>query len=538
MKAEPAMKNASKRSMGATSWCWLMLVLGVLAVPAVAGVGAPEASLAAPRALDLETVLESARAAAKRDAWTGLSEGLLMNGTTDAGGVDATYQLFLAADGRYRFEIDGRLAQTLAFDGRDAATRNRSGPTRSLELSELETWHYSQWIHSGYWLDPDCPLRIELADETADVVTLRMSLPDSPTWARLVLDRESWFPSELRIPSMGAETVFLFQQYEPIAGLPIARLVHSSSHGEDSELRVLEVRAAPADPGSRYELDWAPPSDVHFDPERHASVELKRAVSGHLLVHPLVDGRDVGWFILDSGAGQICIDPKAADELGLESFGSLPAVGVAGAIQTSYRQGESLELGPMLIDDPVFVEIDLSFLAPIFGVEVGGICGYEVFARAVVELDFEQTSLALYDPGSFDLGEDIWTRLFLDGRIPAIRCQFEGDRAGLFKIDLGDPGTISFYSPAVKSLRLLEGREVSSRQVGGVGGMGQASTGTLEWFEVGGHRVESLQTTFSQTEVGAFSGSHALGNLGTLMLKPFTVVFDYTNARIALVPRG
>jgi hypothetical protein len=266
-------------------------------------------------------------------------------------------------------------------------------------------------------------------------------------------------------------------------------------------------------------------------------VELKRAMSGHLLVHPLVDGHDVGWFILDSGAGQICIDPTVADELDLERFGSVPAVGVAGAVEASYRLGTSLQLGPMTLDDPVFVELDLSFLAPVFGVQVAGICGYDVFARTVLDLDLEAVSLSVHDPSRFELHEGEWTRLFLDGGTPCIECRFEGDRSGLFKLDLGDPGTISFYSPAVKALGLLEGREVRSSMVGGVGGMGKASTGNLEWFEIAGSRIEPLPVTFSQTDVGAFSSAHALGNLGSTMLKPFRIVFDYPDSRIALVPR-
>ena len=44
------------------------------------------------------------------------------------------------------------------------------------------------------------------------------------------------------------------------------------------------------------------------------------------------------------------------------------------------------------------------------------------------------------------------------------------------KLDLGDTGTIAFYSPAVKSLGLLEGRKVVPSSIGGVGGMGTTSS--------------------------------------------------------------
>lgn len=487
---------------------------------------------------DVEMVLAFARAAAKRDAWSASPEGLVLTGSTDVGGVDADFELFFTADGRYRYAMDGPLARTLAFDGHDLARRTRSGPVERLELGDSESWNLSQWVHSGYWLERGCPLEIEWESETESDVTLRLSFPGSAAVSRLVLDRETWLPRELRQPSMGAESVTVFKLYKAAAGVPIARSITSHEHDVDTALFVLEGLAADADPGSRYAMAPAPATDVHFDPEISPSVELKRVLSGHLLVHPLVDGRDVGWFILDSGAGQICIDPKVADELGLENFGSLPAVGVAGAIQTSYRQGTSLQLGPMRLDDPLYVEIDLSFLALVFGVKVAGICGYEVFARSVLELDLEAVTLSVHDPQTYQLGNGEWTRLFLDGGSPSIECRFEGDRSGLFLLDLGDAGTITFYSPAVRSLGLLEGRAVSRSEVGGVGGMGSASSGELEWFEVGGNRVEPLKVTFSQTDVGAFSNTQILGNLGSRMLMPFRIVFDYPESRIALVPHG
>ena len=203
----------------------------------------------------------------------------------------------------------------------------------------------------------------------------------------------------------------------------------------------------------------------------------------------------------------------------------------------SYRRGKTLQLGPLTLSDPIYVELELAFLAPAFGVEIAGIVGFEVFSRAILALDLESTTLAIYDPETFDLGEDAWTPLVLDRRIPSLRCRFEGDREGLFKLDLGDNGTVTFYTPAVESLKLLDGRQVSPSQVGGVGGSGKASAGNLEWFEIGGQRIEPLWATFSQTEVGVFSSSQALGNLGTKMLDPFLVVLDYPSSRLALLPR-
>ncbi|MCP5067273.1 MAG: hypothetical protein GY946_11965 [bacterium] len=78
---------------------------------------------------------------------------------------------------------------------------------------------------------------------------------------------------------------------------------------------------------------------------------------------------------------------------------------------------------------------------------------------------------------------------------------------------------------------------MTKSQVMGVGGKGKACLGDLEWFEIGTRRVAPLRVKFSQTDGGVFASSLALGNLGTRMLKPFRLVFDYPRSRLALLPR-
>ena len=65
--------------------------------------------------------------------------------------------------------------------------------------------------------------------------------------------------------------------------------------------------------------------------------------------------------------------------------GEVTALGTAGATTAHFRQGESFELGRVSIASPIYIEIELGFLTPIFGVPVAGICGYDIMARTVVE---------------------------------------------------------------------------------------------------------------------------------------------------------
>ena len=510
---------------------WLLLL--------VAG-GATFAQVAPPKPAAGEAeLLSRAQDRAQRERWQHLPQGLRLAGTTALGGVEAPFELFFARDGRFLYTLEGPLGRTLTFDGDDLGRRIRTGPSSRLVKQEREGWLLAQWVHSGYWCETKSPLSVRILERTKERIELELTLPETNHPARLELDPKTLLPRALHQTTAGGGMTLSFLDYEPVEGIPLARRVVTTGDAvPTAELHVTTVAPTRDERLDRFEILEQAAEDTRFHADRPSEVPMRRAPSGHLMVQPVVEGLDVGWFLLDSGAGQICIDPAVAEELGMESFGSVPAVGVGGSIQTGYRQGTKLELGPLELSDPVYVELDLSFLTPLFGVRVAGLCGYEIFARSVVELDLEDNVLALHDPLEYRLNGGKWQPLVVDNRIPGIHCRFEGDRSGLFHIDLGDAGTVTFHSPAVEALDLLAGRELSDSQLGGVGGRTEASTGQLAWFEIAGHRTAPLRVQFSHAREGAFADAGSLGNLGTEMLRPFRIVFDYPNERIALRARG
>jgi len=50
------------------------------------------------------------------------------------------------------------------------------------------------------------------------------------------------------------------------------------------------------------------------DPTRSGPIETRRGPSGHLWVKPLVNGKDVGWFMFDTGKTGMSIDPGVAHQ--------------------------------------------------------------------------------------------------------------------------------------------------------------------------------------------------------------------------------
>ena len=199
-----------------------------------------------------------------------------------------------------------------------------------------------------------------------------------------------------------------------------------------------------------------------------------------MLVHPLVDGTDVGWFIFDSGADSMCIDTRAADRLQLPVFGKIGVGGSAGSEFLRFRRGHSFQLGPVAITGFTYLELDLAPYESFAGVPLGGVIGYDLIARVVAEMDFANERISLYDPGEYDLRDGKWHDFVFCSRSPTIRATFEGDREGLFAIDTASNGTVAFHTSAQMKLRPLIERADGRGSMGGVGGTQPTVTGPVD----------------------------------------------------------
>lgn len=279
---------------------------------------------------------------------------------------------------------------------------------------------------------------------------------------------------------------------------------------------------------------------VEFAAGASETLELKRAPTGHLLVRPVVNGVPAGWYIFDTGAGICCVSTPHVDELNLARAGSVDAKGVGGQAAMSLYRATTLQLGPVTLHEEPVMATDFSMLKQYLGEEIAGVIGFGLISSCVVELDLATPRIALFDPETYTLREGEWSELIIDDRIPVVHAKFEGHE-GLFRLDTGANGTVTFHEPAVEKWKLLEGREshgpLTDHKLGGVGGFVAGKAGTIDWFELGGVRHEKLPVTFALEAKGTFADDKKDGNIGGDLLRPFTLVLDYKHQRIAFVKR-
>ncbi|KAA0228709.1 hypothetical protein FCG40_07045 [Fimbriimonadia bacterium ATM] len=466
--------------------------------------------------------------------------GVSLQGSIRYLDIPSRYSLLFDSSGRFVESIQGRLSETHGFDGSVCWTTDWCGLTRKVELEERDLQITATWLVTGFWTSRSSAteLRIDDSDPSDGATELICSLSKTPMKVRLFIDEKSWLLTKATRTSVSGEQVWTFGNYKDFRGFKLPGLMTFSEAGVTNEIKVEKIEEAPTFVRNPYELLPSASKNASFRDVEPSNLEVKRLFTGHICVSPTVDGKNVGWFILDSGAGVMVIDKSKADELKLDPFGKLPVVGIGGVEVSHLRAGKTFDLGPLRISDPVYLELDLSMISRAVGIELAGIAGFDVFASSIVDLDLDAPAIAIHNPGKFQLSGGKWQRLWIDGKVPAVEAAYEGDRRGVFRLDTGAPNTVTFHSPTVEKYRLLEGRETKPAFIGGVGGASKAVSGPMEWFEIAGHRFEKPQVVFSQAKSGAFADEYTVGNIGGEFLHPFRVVFDYTLSRIAFVKKA
>lgn len=499
----------------------------------------------------LAALLERARAAHGVAKFAATRKELVLEGRAAIDGMEGARTTRLAADGRFVTATATRLQRRVGFDGRQAWLVDAGGIPRPAWFAEREVVLLQSAVSFGAWCLENGPV-VVLAVEPpekgaatqpaagAATYFVRLRARDGELEAKLEVDARTALPTVLHLSAAGVDETWIWSGWhEAAAALTLPAAFSIEDDGERDGWRLDAARLVDPDPAT-FALPSERPHDTTFNAARPARLEGHATRSRHVVVKARLDGADLGWFIFDSGAGATCIDPQAADELRLPVFGETK-LGGAGAnrLTARFRSSTTITVGPVTIDHPFFVELEMDQLGSALGEKLAGICGYDLLQRVVAVVDMKGGTVDLFDPATFAKDGVTWRDLVLAGNHPHVRGTFEneGEEEGLFRLDTG-AGSMSvlFHAPYVQKLGLLQGRETFPfAGTGGVGGASKTRAGRLAWFELGGQTIDDLNVLFCQDEAGAFADPWTAGTIGSTVLSRFDLILDYPHGRIGFV---
>ena len=462
-------------------------------------------------------------------------QNIVISGKVVNFGSPGSIELHISSDGRFLQIIDAEIPETLAFDGSRAWTTDGTGFIRTLSDVELAWYQLRCAVIANNWefVEHEFELEFKSDESTSELEVLRVTHATAPMEAVITRERQSKRAHSFQLEGgMFQDSIQLKNYKEENGALVPTRLEHAV---DDFGFRTVDFDQQQSVEGfssAIFTPDDKVRDDFAFDASISPEIEIMKTAMGHFLVRPIINGVQMGWFFLDTGASASAIARHAAPKLELRQIGQFPILSIFGREETPVYKADSLTLGPITIENPVFAEMDLLPINEALGIEIEGVIGFPLFARSIVEVDASADRVFIHDPANFT-GENIeWDDLILDFNHPVIPATFEGGQKALFRFDIG-AGQINviFHTHLVDRLNMIEDREVEEQDIG----VGVVAFGQLDWIEVAGQRFEDVLAGFSRATEGPFADVNTAGNIGVGLLGSYKLVFDYQNARLAFV---
>jgi len=478
-----------------------------------------------------------------------LKRGFAVEETRDSADSSIITIRMFGQMGRVRQQSKPQDTNTFVFDGKElwmvnrSAASSRNGSPYPVNQKQLEKLVLPWWIQSGWWLDENAPLDIAvLPSESNEMrVVLSIKFKNGVVGSKLSVNRSTWLPATLVVEQAKGPYTVELKEYKKSLGFLYPHRLKINYDNSDKEYKTTSVREIPATEEHLFR-SLPPTGDTTFDNSIPAELRLGQGApfpdgsKGHpTYVRPLVDGKDVGWFNFDTGADNMMIDNRIADELKMPVIGEGEAVSADGNVRkVTIRKGKSFQLGRVTIKDPIYIADDLSKMNAPPGEKRAGFVGYPLLARAVIEVIHGGKGISLYDPSTYRLAKGKWQNLSLINYKPTVAAHLEGNREGLFMLDTGHSTTADINSEFSKKNRLLEGRKTIEETASGSGGDYKNLLGSLEWFELAGYKFKNPKVLFRIAGVGN-EVEDVSGVVGREFMTPFTIVFNYPDRRIAFI---
>ena len=449
--------------------------------------------------------------------------------------------------GRYIERLDaGPLHTHSGFDGRQAwstdlsgaVTSTRNGYAKSIAVSRA--YRYANaWWQPAYGGAQITYVRSRLANGHACDLLQVSPLGGAPFKA--CFDRASHLIVQIIERSAFHPTTFTFSDYKEVDGAQEAgvRVIDDGSGAAFartehlSGTRMEAVRLAAAFEPS------ASPRDFTIQAAAGETTIPFRLIGSHIYGDVEVNNQGPFTFVFDTGA-EDTISPVLAKALHVSVAGASPVGGAgAGVEQAGYAGGLTLSLGGLILRNQT-----LHVLPPVgkgtVDFQVDGVIGAEVSRRVVTRIDYAARTISFIDPNAFD-ARKAGTAVPIDfyDQVPMIHGAFDG-RPTSFIVDTGNGGELDLTSPFVDEHRLIAAypKGIMAGNLGGIGGGIRFYASHAATVRLGNVKVSDVLVRMSRQKVGALAANDIGGDVGSGLLRRFTVTFDYGRHAMYLQPRS
>jgi PDZ domain/Aspartyl protease len=357
---------------------------------------------------------------------------------------------------------------------------------------------------------------------------------------------QAWFDTASHLLSrtverQGFQTITTdFGNYGAVAGMQLPRSISTDDGTGPANLQRDTLVAATFEPARALTAFGPPPTHLRdYWIERGASSTSARIeiLNDHVVARVWIDGKGPFPFLLDTGGHDI-VTPKLVQQLGLRTVGRMESGGAGSATaEGGYVRIKQVRIAGAHLEDQTFFVLRFEPDA-VEGFPVAGMLGFETFWRFIARIDYGRRELTLFDAARFHppVGAAAVPFVFYD-TLPEVQGAFAGIPARL-NIDTGSRSELDLTKPFVDAHALRQRYHGVLAVTGwGVGGPVQSYVVRASSLELGPVKVSDVVADLTAQSGGSFSDTSYEGNVGSGLLKMFTVTFDYRNRTLYLERR-
>lgn len=266
--------------------------------------------------------------------------------------------------------------------------------------------------------------------------------------------------------------------------------------------------------------------------------------SGAVWIRASVNGGAMADFILDTGCSLSAFDKTYARNTGLELEGTMVAQGVGGYDTGGFAQIRTLRVAAASGDGVEIRDLKVAVLELQNEMQTfdwnkpAGLIGYDFLSRFVVDLDFDQRILTLYEPATYVYtGGGQALPMTLHSNIPTVEITLDGGCTGRFIVDVGNAFVLSVNAGQIEKCGLFGGTRKQLQQWGsGIGGSFPVSVCRMDSVRLGPFGWTQPIVGLTTYRRGGLGSKEIQGNIGTSVLQRFHCTFDYSRGQLWLEP--
>ncbi len=259
--------------------------------------------------------------------------------------------------------------------------------------------------------------------------------------------------------------------------------------------------------------------------------------AGYLFCRTKVNGKDAGWFVVDTGFTYSFIDRFAAERLGLVTQTPFAMLGIMGddSYFASQTRVHTIDLSAIHVKCRRLYTHDFTQWSKMAGLRVSGVIGQDILSQTPITIDYVEPSVTFHRREQFKMPTEGWAVDTKTGT-PMIEWPFDEESSYPLVVDTGASGGILVnpgYGPARD--RMLAGKTMAANYTYVMDMGHQDAIETVMTFK--GGKLPFPVTTIVDVTLSPNRPARRDGLIGSHVLRQFRTTIDMQSKRLWLTPQ-